>query len=238
MPQCPICKAGVWVGQRYCSTCNSYLPQPEEAEHRCPRCGLRLAPQQQLCQECKASLPRLAGTPAVMASSRRRFPRVLIFLATALAIIGLLWLALRHPEPGPPERLVTPPPQAGSEQLPAAAPAPAAEAAPSAPAAQEPSGPAVVPASPAPPAVAAPAPSPPRYSVRVRRLALRAGPSNSAPLVAILKFADEVELLETAGAWVRVRHEERHLVGWASRRYFKQLAADDSLTPASRHLAD
>lgn len=226
MPQCPICKAAIWVGQRYCSTCDSYLPNPEEADHFCPRCGIRVAPQQKFCHKCKATLPQLAGTPAVTASSWRGSPRVLIFIATGLAIVALLWLSLRHQKPGPPQLLVTPPPQTSSERTPAAAPSPKAETAPSAPAAHEPSGPSA-PASPAPPEATTAAPAPPRYSVKVRRLSLRAGPTNSAPRIATLNFEDEVELLDTAGVWVRVREEERNLVGWAPRRYLQPVAADN-----------
>jgi hypothetical protein len=225
MPQCPICKAAVWAGQRYCSTCNNYLPHPGETDHFCPRCGIRVAPQQKICHKCKATLPQLAVTREVTASSWRRSRRVLISLATGLAIVALLWLSLSHQKPEPPQRLVTPPPQAGSEQTPAAAPIPKAETAPPAPAAQDPSGPSV-PALPAPPEGTTPAPSPPRYSVKVHSLALRAGPAKSAPRIATLNFQDEVELLETAGAWGKVRDGQRNLVGWVSERYLQPVAAD------------
>jgi hypothetical protein len=62
MPQCPICKAAVWVGARYCPTCDHYLPHLEEEDHFCPRCGIRVAPQQEICHKCKAALPKMAGT--------------------------------------------------------------------------------------------------------------------------------------------------------------------------------
>ncbi|MFZ2087813.1 MAG: zinc ribbon domain-containing protein, partial [Desulfobaccales bacterium] len=140
MPQCPICKAAIWVGQRYCSTCDNYLPHPGEADHFCPRCGIRMAPQQKLCHKCKATLPHLAGTPAVTASSWSLSPRILIFLAAGLAIIALLWLFLRHQTSGPLWLVVTSPPQVPSEQTPAAPPSPAetSPSAPTAPAAQQP----------------------------------------------------------------------------------------------------
>ena len=35
MSQCPICNAAIWIGQPYCSTCDSYLPNPEEEDHFC-----------------------------------------------------------------------------------------------------------------------------------------------------------------------------------------------------------
>jgi hypothetical protein len=66
----------------------------------------------------------------------------------------------------------------------------------------------------------------PRYSVKVRSLALRDAPSRSASRIATLNFQDEVGLIETAGAWGRVRDQQRNLVGWASRRYLEPLAAD------------
>ncbi len=228
MSQCPICKTAVWAGQRYCSTCDNYLPHPEEANYFCPRCGIQVAPQQKLCHKCKATLPQLAGALAVTANSWRLFPRALIFLATGLAIVALLWIFLRHQKPEPPQRMATLLPQAGSVQTPATAPIPTKEIAPSAPqapAAQEPAVPSL-PATPAPPEETTPAPSPPRYSVKVRSLALRDAPTRSASRIATLNFQDEVELIETAGAWGRVRDDQRNLVGWASRRYLEPLAAD------------
>jgi predicted nucleic acid-binding Zn ribbon protein len=222
MPQCPICNAAIWIGQRYCSTCHNYLPNTEEEDHFCPQCGIRVAPQQEICPKCNARLMEMAGT----ASSCKRSSRVLIFIATGLAIVALLWLPLRHQKPGPPQLLVAPPPQAGSEQTPAAAPMPTAETAPSAPAAQEPPGPSV-PAIPAPLEETTPAPSPPRYSVKVHSLALRASPTNSAPQNATLNFQDEVELLDTAGGWGKVRDVRRNIVGWSYMHYLQPVAADD-----------
>ena len=61
MSQCPICNAAIWIGQRYCSTCDSYLPNPGEEDHFCPKCGIRVAPQQEICHKCNASLPEMAG---------------------------------------------------------------------------------------------------------------------------------------------------------------------------------
>jgi predicted RNA-binding Zn-ribbon protein involved in translation (DUF1610 family) len=221
MPQCPICHAAVWVGQRYCSTCDNYLPHPEEADHFCPRCGIRMAPQQKLCHQCKATLPPLAGTPAVTASSGSLFPRALIFLATGLAIVALLWLFLRHQTSGPLWLVVTLPPQAPSEQTPAAPPIPTAEtvpAAPTAPAAQEPvviSGPTTS----SPSKETTPTPSFPIYIVNVEGLALRDGPNMSAPKIATLNLDDEVELLETSGRWGKIRDVRRNVIGWSYMRY-------------------
>jgi succinoglycan biosynthesis transport protein ExoP len=185
---------------------DNYLPHPEEADHL-----------------CEATLPQLAEAPAVTATSWRRFPRPLIFLAMGLAIVALLWISLRHPnqKPGSPQRMVALPPQAGSVQTPAPAPIATAEIAPSAPqapAAQEPAVPSV-PATPALPEKTTPAQSARIYFVNVRGLALRHGPATSAPQIAILEFHDQVELLETSGGWGRVRDVRRNLVGWSSMRH-------------------
>ena len=233
MSQCPICNAAIWIGQRYCSTCDSYLPNPEEEDHFCPQCGIRVAPQQEVCHKCNASLPEMAGAPFQTMTRARRLPPWVIgvFIGTGLVIVALLLVFFFKKSPGPPQLVVTPPPQAASGQPPVATPIiPTAEIAPSAPqapAAQEPAVPSL-PASPAPPEETTPAPSPPRYSVKVRSLALRDAPTRSASRIATLNFQDEVELIETAGAWGRVRDDQRNLVGWASRRYLEPLAADSS----------
>jgi predicted RNA-binding Zn-ribbon protein involved in translation (DUF1610 family) len=231
MPQCPICNAAVWVGQRYCTTCDNYLPHPEEEDHFCPQCGIRVASQQEICHKCKATLPEIAGTPSSTAPARawRLHPGVLgIFIGTGLVIVALLLVFLFNKGPGPPQLMVTPPPQAASEQTPAATPIPTAETAPSAPtapAAQEPVVPSAA-ATPSPPEVTTPTPSPPMYFVNVPGLALRDGPTMSAPQIAILNFKDEVELLDTSGRWGRVRDVHRNIVGWSYMRYLRPVAAD------------
>ncbi|MGB7912726.1 MAG: SH3 domain-containing protein [Desulfobaccales bacterium] len=75
------------------------------------------------------------------------------------------------------------------------------------------------PTTPSPPKVTTPIPSPPMYVVNIQYLALRDGPSMSAPQIATLNFNDEVELLETSGGWGRVRDVRRNIVGWSSMRY-------------------
>jgi hypothetical protein len=57
------------------------------------------------------------------------------------------------------------------------------------------------------------------YVVNIHYLALRNGPSLSAPQIATLNFHDEVELLDTSGGWGRVRDVRRNIVGWSSMRY-------------------
>lgn len=230
MPQCPICNAAVWVGQRYCTTCNNYLPHPEEEDHFCPQCGIRVASQQEICHKCKATLPEIAGTPSpAPARAWRLPPRILgIFIGTGLVIVALLLVILFHKGPGPPQLMVTPSPQTASEQTPAATPIPPAEtvpSAPAAPAAQEPVVPSAA-ATPSPPEVTTPTPSPPRYFVNVPGLALRDGPTRSAPQIATLKFKEEVELLDTSGGWGRVREVRRNIVGWSYMRYLQPVPAD------------
>ena len=220
MPQCPICKAAVWVGERYCATCDNYLPHPEEEDHFCPRCGIRVAPQQEICHRCKAALPEIAGTssPASARGSRLLSGVYGIFIGAGLVIVVLLLVFLFKKSPGPPQPAVTPPPQAPAGQTPAAPPIPSGKTAPSVPTAQKP---AVLsePTTPFPPKVTTPTPSPPLYVVNVHYLALRDGPSMSAPQIATLNFHDEVELLETSGGWGRVRDVRRNIVGWSNMRY-------------------
>ena len=55
--QCSICNAAVWMGERYCATCDNYLPHPEEDNHFCPRCGIRVGLP-------TAKLPQVQGYPA------------------------------------------------------------------------------------------------------------------------------------------------------------------------------
>ena len=223
MPQCPICNAAVWVGQRYCATCDTYLPHPEEEDHFCPQCSIRVAPQQEICHKCNASLPEMAGASfPTMARARRLPPWVHgIFIGIGLVIVALLLAFLFKKSPGPPQLVVTPPPQAPSEQTPAAPPILTTETAPSAPTAPAAKEPAVLsaPTTPSPPKVTTPTPSPPMYFVNVHSLALRDGPTMSAPQIATLNFHDEVELLETSGGWGRVRDVRRNIVGWSYMRY-------------------
>jgi hypothetical protein len=229
MPQCPICNAAVWVGERHCATCGNYLPPPEEGDHFCPQCSMRVAPQQEICHKCKTTLPGIAGTPST--GSAKGWRLILrghgIFIGTGLVIVALLLVFLFTKGTGPPQLMVTPPPQAPADlkQTPAAPSKPPVAKAPSAPAAQEP---AVLsePTTPSPPKVTTPTPSPPMYFVNVHSLALRDGPTMSAPRIASLNFHDEVELLETSGGWWRVRDVRRNIVGWSYMRYLEPVAVD------------
>ena len=137
MSQCPICNTAIWIGQRYCSTCDSYLPNPEEEDHYCPKCGIRVAPQQEICHKCNASLPEMAGASfQTLTRARRRPPWVIgIFLGTGLAIGVLLLVFLFNKSPEPPQLTAPPPAPPASGQTPASSP-PKAETAPSAPTAR------------------------------------------------------------------------------------------------------
>ena len=101
LSQCPICNAAIWIGQRYCSTCDSYLPNPEAEDHFCPQCGIGVAPQQETCHKCNASLPEMAGASfPTMARARRFPPWVLgIFIGAGLVIVVLLLVFLFNKSP-------------------------------------------------------------------------------------------------------------------------------------------
>ena len=229
MSQCPICNAAIWIGQRYCSTCDSYLPNPGEEDHFCPQCGIRVGPQQELCHKCNASLPEMAGAsfPA-MARARRLTPWVPgICIGTGLVIVVLLLAFLINKNPGPPQLMGPPPSPPASGQTPA--PSPKGETAPSAataPTARKLAGPSV-PAPPSPPELTTPVPSPPQYFVNIHYLALRDGPSMSASQIATLNFKDEVELLDTSGGWGRIREVRRDIVGWSNMRYLVPVTDDN-----------
>lgn len=82
------------------------------------------------------------------------------------------------------------------------------------------------PPPPPPPIVEAPSPPPPPiYFVSVSSLALRDGPTTSAPQIGTLQFNDEVELLDTSGGWGRVLDVRRDIIGWASLRYLQPAPA-------------
>jgi hypothetical protein len=66
MPQCPHCQVPYEVGQRYCSTCGSFLLHPEHGDTFCPQCGVRVSPRQEFCHECDASLKGANAALAVL----------------------------------------------------------------------------------------------------------------------------------------------------------------------------
>ena len=64
------------------------------------------------------------------------------------------------------------------------------------------------------------------YIVNTHSLALRDGPTMSAPQIATLNFKEEVELLDTSGGWGKIREVRRNIVGWSNRRYLVPVTAD------------
>lgn len=71
-----------------------------------------------------------------------------------------------------------------------------------------------------------PMPAPQLYFVNVSSLALREGPTTSAPQVGTLHFNDEVEILDTSSGWARVGDVSRSRTGWAYMRYLQPVPAD------------
>jgi hypothetical protein len=125
MPQCPICNSAVWVGQRYCGTCDNYLPHPDEKDHFCPQCSIRVAPQQTICHKCKGNLPENGGPPLTAPAWAWRLPRRVlgIFIGSSLILVALLVVFLFSKSPGT-SQLMVPPPPAASGQTPATTPIP------------------------------------------------------------------------------------------------------------------
>jgi Double zinc ribbon len=149
MPQCPHCQAPYETGQRYCSTCGSFLLHPEQGDTFCPQCGVRVSPRQEFCHECDAPLkgqpaePEAWGTPSVAAAPASEAPLAKVppggmpswlmgVLAGAgiLVIILLILLFTRGPSTPP----APPPPPAPKAEAPAPTAPPAATATPAAPA--------------------------------------------------------------------------------------------------------
>jgi hypothetical protein len=146
MPQCPHCQAPFEAGQRYCSTCGSFLLHPEQGDTFCPQCDVRVSPRQEFCHECDAPLkgeqaaaaasgtaagaaaPAPEAAPAKLpASGMPSWLLGVLVGAGVLVIILLILLFTRGTTKAPP------PPPAPKAEAPAAAP-PAATATPAAPA--------------------------------------------------------------------------------------------------------
>jgi len=122
MAQCPICNAAIWIGQSYCSTCDSYLPNPGEEEHFCPQCGIRLAFQQEFCHKC--TLLEMAGVSSQTMTKARRLPTLVtgVFIGTGLVIVVLLLVLLFDKSPETPPLIVPPTSPLASGQNPATSP--------------------------------------------------------------------------------------------------------------------
>jgi hypothetical protein len=148
MPQCPHCQVPFEAGQRYCSTCGSFLLHPEQGDTFCPQCDVRVSPLQEFCHECDAPLkgaqaaPESLGTAAAPApeASPAKIPPTgmpswlmgVLVGAGILVIILLILLFTRGtttpPAPAPAPKVEAPgpaPPAATVTPAPSATPAPA-----------------------------------------------------------------------------------------------------------------
>ena len=155
MPQCPHCQVPYEAGQRYCSTCGSFLLHPEQGDTFCPQCGVRVSPRQEFCHECDAPLKGAQAAPEALGPASGAaapapeappakippsgMPSWLIGVLVGAGILVIILLILLFTR--------------GTSTPPAPAPAPKVEApAPAPPAAT---------ATPAAPATPAPEPAPP-----------------------------------------------------------------------------
>lgn len=165
MPQCPHCQVPYEAGQRYCSTCGSFLLHPEQGDTFCPQCGVRVSPRQEFCHECDAPLKGAlaapeapAPTPEAVAPTTAAAPAkappaglpswlIGLLVGAGILILILLILLFTRGTSTPPAPTAAPKAEAPAPALPATTPAsPAATPAPS---------PSVTPApEPAPPAEA------------------------------------------------------------------------------------
>lgn len=78
---------------------------------------------------------------------------------------------------------------------------------------------------PSPSPVVSPPSPPPTYFVNISGLALREGPSTTAPQISTLQFNDAVQLMGTSDGWGRVLDVRRNISGWASMRYLQSSPA-------------
>ena len=139
MGQCPHCQNPYEDGQRYCSTCGSFLLHPEQGDTFCPQCGVRVSPRQEFCHECDAPLKGAPAAPEALEpvpeSAPARVPPTgmpswLIGLLVGSGIIIIILLILLFTRGAS-----TPPAPASAPKVEAPAPAPpAATAVPSQPA--------------------------------------------------------------------------------------------------------
>jgi predicted RNA-binding Zn-ribbon protein involved in translation (DUF1610 family) len=161
MPQCPHCQNPYETGQRYCSTCGSFLLHPEQGDTFCPQCGVRVSHRQEFCHECDAPLKGAqaapeaeAPAPTAAASAPEAppaktpptgLPSWLVGLLVGAGIIIIILLALLFtrgtstpPAPTPAPKAEAPAPAPPAPPVPAPAPAPAPAPEPGKPAAPAP----------------------------------------------------------------------------------------------------
>jgi hypothetical protein len=143
MPQCPHCQTPYESGQRYCSTCGSFLLHPEEGDTFCPQCGVRVSPRQEFCHECDAPLkgaqaaiealgpppepvmPPAGPSPTPAPATGTPTWLIGLLVGTGIVIILLLVLLFSRGTTPPPPSASAPKAQAPSPALPEPVPAPA-----------------------------------------------------------------------------------------------------------------
>jgi len=145
MSQCPHCQVPYEVGQRYCSTCGSFLLHPEQGDTFCPQCGVRVSPRQEFCHECDASLKGANAALAVLGpepgpeaplveapAPKTGLPSWLIGLlvGSGILVIILLVLLFTRGTSTPPAPEPAPKVEAPAPVPPAAPPAPSQPATP------------------------------------------------------------------------------------------------------------
>jgi hypothetical protein len=145
MPQCSHCQVPYEAGQRYCSTCGSFLLHPEQGDTFCPQCGVRVSNRQEFCHECDAPLK---GDPAALAAaeaplakapaptpapaSKAGMPSWLmgVLVGAVILVVILLILLFSRGTSTPPAPVPAPKAEAPAPAPPAATLAPAKPAAP------------------------------------------------------------------------------------------------------------
>jgi hypothetical protein len=148
MPQCPHCQVPYEVGQRYCSTCGSFLLHPEQGDTFCPQCGVRVSPRQEFCHECDAPLKgahvapeALAPAPEAVAPAPEAAPAKVpptglpswligLLVGSGILILILLILLFTRGTSAPPAPTPAPKVEAPAPAPPAATPAPSQPATP------------------------------------------------------------------------------------------------------------
>jgi len=150
MPQCPHCQAPYEAGQRYCSTCGSFLLHPEQGDTFCPQCGVRVSPRQEFCHECDAPLKGGQAAPEALgsasgaaASASEALPAKIppsgmpswlmgVLVGAGILVIILLILLFTRGTSTPPAPAPAPKAEAPAPAPPAATATPTSEQAPSA----------------------------------------------------------------------------------------------------------
>jgi hypothetical protein len=148
MPQCPHCQVPYEAGQRYCSTCGSFLLHPEQGDTFCPQCGVRVSPLQEFCHECDVPLKgaqaasEVLGAAAGAAASAPEAPAAKIppsgmpswlmgvLVGAGILVVILLILLFTRGTSTPPAPATAPKVEAPAPAPPAATATPAAPATP------------------------------------------------------------------------------------------------------------